>query len=99
MFSCLLTLVEEHNLTMFFDHLMNQMITLATSVCHLFYCLVVPFTDFFFVFFVFFLEWSSAPKTFDHLQEPTHNGRSEQQQPEEIQVLPVVSSAAQVGIK
>lgn len=33
-------------------------------------------------------------KTFDHLEEPTHNGRSEQQQPEETQVLPMAVAAS-----
>uniref|UniRef100_A0A3B3TK92 SR-related CTD-associated factor 4a n=2 Tax=Poecilia latipinna TaxID=48699 RepID=A0A3B3TK92_9TELE len=39
-------------------------------------------------------DWSSMRKTFDHLEEPTHNGRSEQQQPEEAQVLPMAVAAS-----
>ncbi|XP_043996907.1 SR-related and CTD-associated factor 4 isoform X2 [Gambusia affinis] len=39
-------------------------------------------------------DWSSMRKTFDHLEEPTHNGRSEQQQPEETQVLPMAVAAS-----
>ncbi|MEQ2221223.1 hypothetical protein ILYODFUR_013577 [Ilyodon furcidens] len=39
-------------------------------------------------------EWTSLRKTLDHPEEPTHNGRSEQQQPEETQVIPMVVAAA-----
>ncbi|XP_008425450.1 splicing factor, arginine/serine-rich 15 isoform X1 [Poecilia reticulata] len=39
-------------------------------------------------------DWSSMRKTFDHLEEPTHNGRSEQQQSEEAQVLPMAVAAS-----
>lgn len=48
---------------------------------------------------LFFLEWSSLRKTFDHLEEPTHNGRSEQQQSEETQALPLAAPPAQVDDK
>lgn len=33
-------------------------------------------------------------KSLDHQEELTHNGRSEPQQPEETQVLPVAATAA-----
>lgn len=36
-----------------------------------------------------FLEWSGTRKALDHPEELTHNGRSEQQQPEETQAVPV----------
>ncbi|XP_040907111.1 SR-related and CTD-associated factor 4 isoform X3 [Toxotes jaculatrix] len=39
-------------------------------------------------------EWSGVRKTLDHLEELTHNGRSEPQQPEETQALPVAAAAA-----
>ncbi|KAM4726983.1 SR-related and CTD-associated factor 4 isoform 2-T2 [Anableps anableps] len=39
-------------------------------------------------------DWSSVRKPFDHPEEPTHNGRSEQQQPEETQMLPMAVAAA-----
>ncbi|XP_067347830.1 SR-related and CTD-associated factor 4 isoform X2 [Channa argus] len=38
-------------------------------------------------------EWSSVKKVLDHQEELTHNGRSESQQPEETQVLPVAAAA------
>ncbi|KAK5611648.1 hypothetical protein CRENBAI_013253 [Crenichthys baileyi] len=39
-------------------------------------------------------DWTSLRKTLDHPEEPTHNGRSEQQQPEETQVIPMAVAAA-----
>ncbi|XP_026227818.1 SR-related and CTD-associated factor 4 [Anabas testudineus] len=39
-------------------------------------------------------DWSSMRKSLDHQEELTHNGRSEPQQPEETQVLPVAATAA-----
>uniref|UniRef100_A0A3Q2PRA3 SR-related CTD associated factor 4 n=1 Tax=Fundulus heteroclitus TaxID=8078 RepID=A0A3Q2PRA3_FUNHE len=40
-------------------------------------------------------DWSSLRKPVDQPEEPTHNGRSEQQQqPEETQVLPMAAAAA-----
>lgn len=41
-----------------------------------------------------FLEWSGTRKALDHPEELTHNGRSEQQQPEETQAVPVPSPNA-----
>lgn len=41
-----------------------------------------------------FLEWSGVRKTLDLPEELTHNGRSEPQQPEEMQALPVAAAAA-----
>ncbi|XP_047235440.1 SR-related and CTD-associated factor 4 isoform X1 [Girardinichthys multiradiatus] len=39
-------------------------------------------------------DWTSLRKTLDHPEEATHNGRSEQQQPEEKQVIPMAVAAA-----
>lgn len=41
-----------------------------------------------------FAEWIGVRKTLDLPEELTHNGRSEPQQPEEPQVLPVAAAAA-----
>lgn len=39
-----------------------------------------------------FLAWASVRKTLELPEEPTHNGRSEPQLPEETQLLPVTAS-------
>lgn len=39
-------------------------------------------------------EWSAVRKSLDLPEELTHNGRSEPQQPEETQVLPVAAAGA-----
>lgn len=41
-----------------------------------------------------FTDWSNMGKTLDHSEEPTHNGRSEQQQLEETQMFPMATAAA-----
>lgn len=41
-----------------------------------------------------FPEWSGVRKALDLPDELTHNGRSEPQQPEETQVVPVAATAA-----
>lgn len=41
-----------------------------------------------------FPEWSGVRKTLDLPEELTHNGRSEPQQPDDTQVLPVAAAAA-----
>nr|XP_015817144.2 SR-related and CTD-associated factor 4 [Nothobranchius furzeri] len=38
-------------------------------------------------------EWNNMRKSLGHPEEPTHNGRSEQQQPEEAQVLSMAAAA------